>query len=105
MRVGDFLCRPRRASVEGEGGEIPFAEIAEMPENAHERGIVHRDLKPANIKVTEEGRVKVLNLGMAKAFEEFNSSTSPPWRLELTSSLCSTRQRSSSITGNPDERF
>ncbi len=48
---------------------LPIArQIAEALEEDHEHGIVHRDLKPANVKLTPEGKVKVLDFGLAKAY-------------------------------------
>src|ERR1700686_3449761 len=58
----------RDGAVPVEEALIIAKQIAEALEAAHEKGIIHPNLKPANVKLTPEGKVKVLDFGLAKAF-------------------------------------
>jgi len=77
--AGDDLAeRLKRGAIPLEEA-LPIArQIAEALEEAHERGIVHRDLKPANVKVMPEGKVKVLDFGLAKAYSGDSAAGSGP---------------------------
>ncbi len=70
---GETLAeRLRRGSLSVEAA-LEFArQISDAMEGAHEKGIVHRDLKPANVKITSDGKVKLLDFGLAKALAASN---------------------------------
>jgi serine/threonine protein kinase len=82
--------RLKRGPIELDDALEIAGHIAEALEAAHDKGVVHRDLKPANVKVASDGKVKVLDFGLAKAIETeaaaVTSSNSP------TMSMASTQQ-------------
>ncbi len=74
----DLAERLERGPMSPSEAALLFAQVADGLEAAHDRGIVHRDLKPANLKITSEGRVKVLDFGLAKAVAPARESGEDP---------------------------
>jgi hypothetical protein len=78
LAPGETLAaRIKRGPIPMEDALKIAAQIADALEAAHEKNVVHRDLKPANVKITPDGRVKVLDFGLAKAYGPATTEVSP----------------------------
>ena len=101
---GDTLAdRLRRAAIPVEESLKLALQIAEALEAAHLKGVIQGDVKPLNIKVTPEGKVKLLDFGLVKAFagegSDVNLSQSPTLSMAATTARSHPRNRRLHVPG------
>jgi serine/threonine-protein kinase len=67
-------------------------EILEALEYSHEQGIIHRDIKPGNIMITDSGKVKVMDFGIARALDDIGATMTNTWSVVGTAQYLSPEQ-------------
>ncbi len=89
LALGETLAaRIDRGAMPADEAIVIAVQIAAGLEEAHNKGIVHRDLKPANVKLCPEGQIKILDFGLARAYEaEAEASTDPGTSPTLTAAM------------------
>ena len=69
-----------------------ITEILEALEYSHEQGIIHRDIKPGNIMITDSGKVKVMDFGIARALDDIGATMTNTWSVVGTAQYLSPEQ-------------
>jgi serine/threonine-protein kinase len=95
----DLAARLGRGAIPIDEALAVARQIAEALEEAHEKDIVHRDLKPANVKLAPDGKVKLLDFGLAKAWSEEGASATSSAGLSQSPTLARTGTAAGLILG------
>ncbi len=95
----DLAERLKRGPIPVDEAIAIARQVAEALEEAHEKGIVHRDLKPANLKAAADGKVKVLDFGLAKAWTGEGAAATSSADFSQSPTLASTGSAAGLILG------